>query len=463
MTENNIEKPKIYWAAKLAEIFLISYLALLIIAIPLNILPLKPNEFVLAIIAILATILFISSFFLALYALIKIYRSNLTLGGKNWSTGIIVSISLLLFFMGPMSTIQNYDYNPGRCGTNLGGLGKSILNYANDYNGQLPDANKWCDLLIMYEDVEPQNFICTKSDAKYGESSYALNKEIVGMKWSDIPQDMVILFETNYGKTDSGRDGFVKDREFATYKNISQNNKVYKNRWNQVGGPELLAIENHNFNGCNILFADTHVKFIKYEDLAGLRWKLNGKTDFTLLLPFYYKFKTTLKIIAFAWICLIVLATAIYILYKFPIKKRFTAIILISLLAGLAGGFFGHLSELIYTSYKLQHIGAIAGATWGIIAGICYGAILAALPFEFKQQKSFQGYAVSTGMLTGILCSTIVHILLMITRWQPMPLGIFAGIPYGVLCGAILGAISSFLFKKFNTESYTFSGEKNEL
>ena len=43
--------------------------------------------------------------------------------------------------------------------------------------------------------------------------------------------------------------------------------------WNQVGGPELLTTDNHNGKGCNVLFNDLTVEFVKTEELAKLKWK----------------------------------------------------------------------------------------------------------------------------------------------------------------------------------------------
>jgi prepilin-type processing-associated H-X9-DG protein len=43
--------------------------------------------------------------------------------------------------------------------------------------------------------------------------------------------------------------------------------------WNQFGGPELLAPENHNGDGCNILFVDNHVEFVEKRRFGELRWE----------------------------------------------------------------------------------------------------------------------------------------------------------------------------------------------
>ncbi len=64
------------------------------------------------------------------------------------------------------------------------------------------------------------------------------NIEIYGLR---SPPDMVVLFETHPG-------------------------------WNQSGGPEILTTDNHKGEGCNVLFMDSHVHFVKTEDLDDLKW-----------------------------------------------------------------------------------------------------------------------------------------------------------------------------------------------
>ena len=45
-----------------------------------------------------------------------------------------------------------------------------------------------------------------------------------------------------------------------------------KGGWNQHSGKELLATGNHG-KGCNVLFSDNSVEFIKAEDVNSLRWE----------------------------------------------------------------------------------------------------------------------------------------------------------------------------------------------
>ncbi|MCP4612875.1 MAG: hypothetical protein GY845_29630 [Planctomycetes bacterium] len=168
------------------------------------------------------------------------------------------------------------------CATNISGLGKAIYLYRSDYDGQYPTSDNWCDLLVMNYEVRLESLVCKGSDAKIGESSYALNKNIAGKKSSKISEDTVVLFETNYGKNPLGRDGTLGDREWYKsinslserddLKQLKRSEKVYKLRWNQVGGSELLASENHKSKVYSFLFNDGHVESVKAERLGKLNW-----------------------------------------------------------------------------------------------------------------------------------------------------------------------------------------------
>jgi len=123
-----------------------------------------------------------------------------------------------------------------RCAANLRELRKVIFIYANDHEEDFPTADQWCDLLMGYG-VSEEQFICPS--AGEGRSHYAINPN------SDSavsPPDMVLLFDTGAG-------------------------------WNQFGGPELLAPENHGGEGCNVLFNNGHVEFVETVRFGELRWE----------------------------------------------------------------------------------------------------------------------------------------------------------------------------------------------
>ncbi len=125
------------------------------------------------------------------------------------------------------------------CSTNMSGLGNAMLIYAIDHDDKFPISSKWCDLLIEHTDVTPSTFRC--KGTRKGPCNYAINRNIEKYNIYS-PPDMVALFEAHPG-------------------------------WNQSGGPELLSTENHKGEGCNVLFMDSHVEFVRTKDLDKLRWK----------------------------------------------------------------------------------------------------------------------------------------------------------------------------------------------
>ena len=79
-----------------------------------------------------------------------------------------------------------------------------------------------------------KSFRCPKQTE--GSFSYALNKNITSM---GVASDTVLFFESNGGR-------------------------------NAAGGLEMLAIERHEGQGCNVAFVDGSVKFVK--DIGSLKW-----------------------------------------------------------------------------------------------------------------------------------------------------------------------------------------------
>jgi len=180
-------------------------------------------------------------------SLVKIEKSGGQLKGKGLAIAGIAVPSASLFFMVPimmlailmpaLARVRMISYRMV-CGTNLLGLGKAMLIYACDNDEMYPTPSGWCDLLIEHCDVSEKMFRC--KGTREGPCNYAMNKnmEKLGTK---APPNMVLLFESYPG-------------------------------WNQSGGPEILTTENHNGEGCNVLFNDLHLAFIKTEDINDLKW-----------------------------------------------------------------------------------------------------------------------------------------------------------------------------------------------
>jgi prepilin-type processing-associated H-X9-DG protein len=178
-------------------------------------------------------------------ALVKISKSAGLLKGNGLAiTGIALPAVLLPLFvllmgiiMPGLASVRHIAFKTV-CNTNLRGLGKALLIYADDNDEKFPTPSQWCDLLVEHCEVPEKVLRC--KGAPEGPCNYAMNKNIEEFG-KDAPPDMVLLFETHPG-------------------------------WNQAGGPEILTTDNHDGKGCNVLFADNRVEFVKTKDLNNLKW-----------------------------------------------------------------------------------------------------------------------------------------------------------------------------------------------
>ena len=192
----------------------------------------------------------IPAIILGIVALVKIGKRREQLKGMGLAiAGIcvpVVAIPLVALMMAitlPALTRTRTIAFRMVCAQNLSALGKAMLIYANDYNDMYPTPSKWCDLLVEYQNVSKQTFACPAALMKYrsvDQCNHAMNENVEKLG-TNAPPDMVLLFESGPG-------------------------------WNQAGGPEILTTDNHQREGCNVLFVDGHVEFVKTEGLKNLRW-----------------------------------------------------------------------------------------------------------------------------------------------------------------------------------------------
>ncbi|MHC5140139.1 MAG: DUF4190 domain-containing protein [Planctomycetota bacterium] len=214
-------------------------------------------------------------------ALVKIGKSNGQLKGNGFAVaGIVVPavlslviVPMLLAILMPALSRTKVIAQRVVCGTNLKGLSVAMMVYSNDYDGKLPTEN-WCDLFVEEVDVSPKSFVCPDSDAIEGESCYAMNINIAGHNLDKLPANIVLFFETDMGLENGPRNASIEDRRYTRHEFMEgyydKNALVYKDRFNQFGGPEDLLIR--HIDGCNIAFVDGHVEFVQADRIADLQW-----------------------------------------------------------------------------------------------------------------------------------------------------------------------------------------------
>jgi len=113
-------------------------------------------------------------------------------------------------------------------------LGEGLIEYAKDHNGYLPDANKWCDLLIENNNkLKKENFRFPRPDRFHlkGECHFAFNKNLSSMHFVDIPGDVVLLFEADGDWNLHGTEELLNTRSKEHYISLLLVNGTVKDYW----------------------------------------------------------------------------------------------------------------------------------------------------------------------------------------------------------------------------------------
>ena len=151
----------------------------------------------------------------------------------------IVCIMIILYGIKQISDIKHRAI----CHGHLKGLYTALKVYHTDYH-QLPGYESWYDKLISECDFLPEAFGCPADKSEKGMGNYIINKGF-DPYWKSS-RDVVLVFEGAQG-------------------------------WNQVGDKQHIRF--HHFNGCNVLFSDGHVEYIKRKDIDKLKWRNETEPD----------------------------------------------------------------------------------------------------------------------------------------------------------------------------------------
>lgn len=455
MSENATEKKKLCILVKILLGCTLAIVGLFFLANAVN-------DVIANICSTLAQILIISLPFLSITALIKIGFSGNELKGVTPAIVILVFASSITYDTAYYEVPRaKQGHAPLVCATNLKGLSNALNVYAFEYGDMLPNEN-WCDVLIEKVDVGPKSLLCRTSDSVRGESDYCLNKNAAGKKLSELPEDLVLMFEATFAPSEyeirvpiANRKSFNKLN--IDYQYFEGDEKVYLNRWNRTGGPEQLAANRH-IVGCNVMFADGSVKPVKDSKLHQLRWNIEGTSYTPESFPVQISSAPSnpiFKVVSFTLVGITCLLFSAFVIIRYKnIKWRF--VVILALLSTGTGWFFGVASNFAYNAAETQ-IGAMLGAIFGLLVGIWFAVIMPKFLSKITNQKGELIFSSSAGMLTGIACSTLVHVSLIIAYQEKNLFGIIVGIPFGILAGAILGTISFLIFSRL------YKVERNEV
>jgi hypothetical protein len=452
LASNNVQPPpfkkkvcKLVWA----QLWCIA--ALIFLSIPLKGLLIgEHSEYLIPPLTSLLAIIFIG-----IAALIRISLKSEQLKGR---IGCLLMMAVSGFFIyataySEVPRAKKWHY--ANCGTNLKGLGTALKVYAYDYNGHLPESN-WCDRLVEEADVSPKSLTCPQSDSIIWECDFCLNQHAAGKNMEALPDDMVVLFDAVFvPEKNEKRQAIRKRSNFDKLTPLMRDmfegdEEVYLTRWNQVGGPEMLDYKRHE-GGCYVLLADGSSNWVTHAELPSLRWDIEGKVKLkipeaeiaaaqkklTVFLSFKKGLMNTLLLLS-------ALATIVVVI-RFGAVRYLVFIAGLGVLSAATGWVFGGWSEAAYVEDGTQ--GPIAGAVFGLLVGLCFAAVMTGMLEQMSRIKAIVLLYTAWGTVTGVVCSMLVHLTLMIFHTESNAWGIVIGIPYGLFAGAVLGFMSGVAVK----------------
>ena len=141
-----------------------------------------------------------------------------------------------------LSAMQGVPLGGGKasqaaCMSNLKQLALGMMMYCQDYDEQMPPADKWCDVLMPYV----KNEAIFKCPADDGPFSYAMNYKLSKQNLSQVmsPAETIILFETEPSRKNA-----------------------FDDQTGAMPGASLATPGRHD-GGNNFAYADGHVRWLK--------------------------------------------------------------------------------------------------------------------------------------------------------------------------------------------------------
>ena len=187
---------------------------------------------------------------LGIVALMKINKSQGRLSGGGLAiAGIVVSGLLMLTapigaaLLLPALAKAKSRAQTVQCMNHVKQLAVSVMMYANDHDGRLPDADHWCDQVQIYLSNTAKSVLLCPAGNQADRCHYALNAKLSGAELNRIgsPAQTVLFVEVDGG-------------------------------WNASGGPELLSKPPRHHGSRVVGFADGHVESVTPARSNGLRW-----------------------------------------------------------------------------------------------------------------------------------------------------------------------------------------------
>jgi hypothetical protein len=157
-----------------------------------------------------------------------------------------------------------------------------------------------------------------------------------------------------------------------------------------------------------------------------------------------------------AILSIVVILIASICIYLNRVYTKLTNVLIMGFISALAGWFFGALAQMLYIVGELHFygngyenpswLGYSAGAIFGFIIGVCFTQQIARLLDKPSGADHLIRKGILLGIVSGLICSILVHAVLMLayknSQLDPIIIGSVIGVAVGAGIGGSLSSIA---------------------
>jgi hypothetical protein len=119
-------------------------------------------------------------------------KKALSIGHAFVIGGFLILAWILL--VAPTTPVRTQRAKRAAISSRLNRIHSAMQIYCNENGGRLPSAEQWADLLLEHDkQLSVDDFRYPRG--KYGVFVFSLNRNIAGMRFADVSQDTVLVFE----------------------------------------------------------------------------------------------------------------------------------------------------------------------------------------------------------------------------------------------------------------------------
>jgi hypothetical protein len=168
----------------------------------------------------------------------------------------------------------------------------------------------------------------------------------------------------------------------------------------------------------------------------------------------------------------VLIALGIRLIYKTYRATYLLAMTVVAILSCITGGFLGAGAQILYqfpqifAPYQpasMVIVPTFMGIAWGAVFGALIGAAyVTTIGYLQIREGSKNVSPTACGMGAGVLCSTLVHAMLMISYRETDFRIMLIGAVFGLIAGAIFGLITGLTYFKYKAHDIAMKAETNE-